>query len=96
MINVGLPTSSPIGSYKNERGITVSMTVHPTWNNWVAAVHRTVAPLGSNGPTAARPVGTGAIPLYVGQDFFDTTLGYKVTIKSLNPTVWVNGAGGVV
>jgi hypothetical protein len=33
------------------------------------------------------------VNLYIGQPFFDATLGYLVNVKSLNPTVWVNGAG---
>jgi hypothetical protein len=64
----------------------------PMWQNWFGQVFSIVKPIGGNGTTANRPI----LGLYVGMDYFDSTLGYKVTVKSLNPTVWVNGAGGVV
>jgi hypothetical protein len=41
--------------------------------------------------TAKRPVN----PL-IGQHLFDTTIGAPIWCKSLNPVVWVNGAGTVV
>ena len=87
-----VPTSAPIGTYVNEKGKPVNVTLHPQFNAWLSTVQAAVKPLGANGLTAARPT-TG---LYVGQQFFDATLGYPVFVKSLNPTVWVNGAGGVV
>ena len=62
------------------------------WAAWFSALNNLIRPLGGNGATTARP----ASNLYVGLMFFDTTLGYPVFIKSLNPTVWVNGAGSVV
>jgi hypothetical protein len=43
------------------------------------------------GTTAQRPT-TG---VYVGQMYFDTTKGFPIFIKSINPIVWVNGAGTV-
>lgn len=64
----------------------------PPWLGWFSALNNVVQTFGSNGATTARPTSN----LFVGQQFFDTTLGYPVFIKSLNPTVWVNGAGGVV
>jgi hypothetical protein len=30
---------------------------------------------------------------YIGMDYFDTDLGLKITLKSVTPDVWVNGAG---
>lgn len=62
------------------------------WDAWFQSLYDTVRVLGNHGTTVQRPTAN----LYVGQDYFDSTLGYKVTIKSLNPTVWVNGAGSVV
>lgn len=96
IMTTGLPTSAAIGTFRNERGLVVSITLHPTWNNWVASVHRAASTIGQSGPTTARPVGSAAFPLFIGQDYFDTTLGYKVSVLSLNPTVWVNGAGAHV
>lgn len=66
------------------------------WQAFFSSVHDWLGPIGGSGPTTARPVNQSRNPLYVGQMFFDTTLGYPVFVKSLNPTVWVNGAGSVV
>jgi hypothetical protein len=44
------------------------------------------------GTTAQRPT-KGLSP---GDKFMDTTLGYIVHVRSVNPVVWVNGAGTVV
>lgn len=70
--------------------------VAPTWRAWFSQLFGTVQAIGTNGSTANRPSGTPTVPLYIGQGYFDSTLGYPVWIKSLSPTVWVNGAGGVV
>ena len=43
----------------------------------------------SSGPTISRPVP----PTFVGQPYFDTTLGFMVWAKSLSPIIWVNAAG---
>jgi hypothetical protein len=66
------------------------------WFAWLSQLFTVAAPLGSNGTTARRPVPSPQLALYIGQMYFDSTLGYPVFIKSLNPTVWVNGAGAVV
>lgn len=44
--------------------------------------------LPTSGPTTSRPV-----PVFVGQGYFDTTLGYMMWAKQLLPTIWVNAAG---
>ncbi len=89
-----LPNASPIGSFRDEKsGKMIDVRLHPLFNAWLSSLQGVVRPLGGYGPTTARPVNTAAFPLSIGVDFFDTTLGYKVTVKSLNPTVWVNGAG---
>lgn len=64
----------------------------PPWLAWFTALYLLIKPVGGNGTTANRPVNG----LYIGLQYFDSTLGYPVFIKSLNPTVWVNGAGTVV
>jgi hypothetical protein len=78
---------SPIPSYSP---ITDKM-ISAEWNAYMQALYDLARVLGNNGTTANRPTSN----LYVGQDYFDTTLGYKITIKSLNPTVWVDGGGTV-
>jgi hypothetical protein len=90
------PSAAHIAMAPNKEGILVPLRLSPMFDSWFQSLGRVTQPLGNNGATAQRPVGSAQQPLYVGQDFFDTTLGYKVTIKSLNPTVWVNGAGAAV
>jgi len=45
-----------------------------------------------SGPTTSRP----SPPGFVGQLFFDTTLGYPVYAKQISPAVWVDAAGVTV
>lgn len=66
--------------------------LHGPWAAWFSLLSFILQPIGGNGVTASRPTNN----LYVGLMFFDSTLGYPVFIKSLNPTVWVSGAGVVV
>lgn len=74
-------------------GEPVDGTIHPAWLAYLSSLQQYTQPLGGNGPTTARPI----YGLYVGMDFFDSTLGYKVTVKTLGPpVVWVNGAGAAV
>lgn len=42
-----------------------------------------------SGPTMSRP----APPAFVGQPYFDTTLGFMVWTKQVLPTIWVDAAG---
>jgi hypothetical protein len=85
-----LPTGSPVGA-------DGTILAQP-WVSYWQALHNAAKPLGANGATSARPIHnpSAGLTLYVGQQYFDATLGYPVFVKSLNPTVWVNGAGGVV
>ena len=41
-----------------------------------------------SGPTANRPT-----PSFVGQPYFDTTLGFMVWAKQILPAIWVDAAG---
>jgi hypothetical protein len=42
----------------------------------------------SSGPTGSRPS-----PSFVGQGYFDTTLGFMVWVSQITPPTWVNAAG---
>lgn len=59
------------------------------WAQWFTRVGARLAAVEQSGTTAQRPV-TG---LWIGRRYFDTTLGKPVYVKSLGPTVWVDGAG---
>lgn len=43
----------------------------------------------TSGPTTSRP----SPPSFVGQGYFDTTLGFMVWVSSISPAVWVDAAG---
>lgn len=42
-----------------------------------------------SGPTSNRP----AVPSFIGQPYFDTTLGFMVWVKQISPAIWVDAAG---
>ena len=65
----------------------------PIWQAFLSQVYYWLRPNGAAGLTASRPVDASQNPLYIGQMFFDTTLGYAIWVKSRNPTVWVNASG---
>ena len=46
----------------------------------------------TSGPTASRP----SLPAFIGQPYFDTTLGFMVWCKQLLPPLWVDAAGVTV
>lgn len=83
---------APLGQEITQKGGPTTSS----WRAWLSALSDIVKPIGTSGTTAQRPIVTPNNQLYIGQGYFDTTLGYMVWIKSLSPTVWVNGAGAVV
>jgi hypothetical protein len=68
----------------------------PLYQAFFSSIHDWLGPVGLSGTTAQRPVNTPQNRLYVGQMYFDASLGVPVFVRSLNPTVWVNAAGAVV
>jgi hypothetical protein len=42
-----------------------------------------------SGPTTSRP----SPPGFIGQYYFDTTLGFPVWVKTISPAVWVDASG---
>ena len=59
------------------------------WVNWF---ERLQAKFNRNGSTAERP----SMFVEVGDQYFDSTLGYPIWVKSINPIVWVRYDGAVV
>ena len=59
------------------------------WTRWFSSVDNYMRSVAGSGTTSNRPTKE----LFVGMDYFDSELGVKITIKSLNPTVWVNSSG---
>jgi hypothetical protein len=68
----------------------------PVYQAFFSSVHDWLGAVGQSGPTSQRPVSTAQNPVYIGQEYFDTTLGFPVWLKQLNPMVWVNAAGAMV
>lgn len=83
-----VPTSPQI---VDKQGILV-----PIYQAFIASIYNWLSPVGQSGTTAQRPVPGSNTFMYIGRSYFDTTLGIPIWVKSLNPTVWINAAGGVV
>lgn len=65
----------------------------PQWSGWFSIAQNILQATSSSGPTTARPTAN----LYVGQFWFDTTLGYPVWVLTPGASpVWVNATGAVV
>src|SRR5205807_1389590 len=65
----------------------------PPWAGWLSTAQAILQATSSSGPTTMRPT----VNLYVGQFWFDTTLGYPVWVKTPGAIpVWVNAAGAPV
>lgn len=63
------------------------------WLQLFTRWHSIIVSQQESGTTANRPT----VKLWVGRRYFDTTLGYPVYIKQVDPSViWVNGAGTAV
>lgn len=58
---------------------------------WFEQLARIVNAGVSSGTTANRPTSL----LWAGRFYWDTDLGKPVFVKSISPTVWVDGAGTV-
>lgn len=61
------------------------------WQSVFSRWHTIIASAQQSGTTAQRPTKV----LWIGRRYFDTTLGKPVYLKSINPSVWVDGAGVV-
>ena len=64
----------------------------PQWTAYLSQLDFYCSGIGNAGTTATRPTNVNN-QLFKGYGFFDTTLGYMVWVKTINPLVWVNGAG---
>lgn len=63
----------------------------PSWAQWVQRTHNNTRTLQQSGVTADRP----DVLLWIGRFYFDTTINKPIWLKSINPSVWVDGAGTV-
>lgn len=63
----------------------------PAWSQWIQRTHNNARTLQQSGPTGERPDSL----LWIGRFYFDTTINKPIWLKSINPSVWVDGAGAV-
>lgn len=66
------------------------------WRSFFESIKFWLGPIGSSGTTSQRPADASRTPLYIGQSYFDTSLGKPIWVKSRNPTVWVDATGASV
>ena len=78
------PSNSPI--------VDGAQMVTSPWQQLFSRWQALILAIPQSGATASRPTSG----LWIGRQFFDTTLGKPVYVKSVKPTVWVDGAGTVV
>jgi hypothetical protein len=64
----------------------------PPWAGWFSQAQAILFDIANSGTSAQRPTTL----LYIGKPYFDTTLGVPIVLKSVSPSVWVNGIGTVV
>jgi hypothetical protein len=64
----------------------------PSWTSFFEQIFNILSAITQSGTTAQRPTKF----LWIGRNYFDTTKGYPIYVKSVGPVVWVNGAGTVV
>jgi hypothetical protein len=84
-----------IGPAPMNADLTVTAGSQPSapWRAWLTRLNLFTQAMGGSGATGSRP-STG---LYVGLQYFDSTLGYPVWVRTVGPpTVWVNSSGGAV
>jgi hypothetical protein len=76
----------------NQSPVQVDDIIQLRWQEYFSGVFSAITAMQQSGTTAQRPTKG----LWVGRQYFDTTLGYPVYLKSANPSIWVNGSGAVV
>ena len=63
--------------------------LNTSWAVWFERLH---AKFNLNGTTAQRPT----VGVEIGDQYFDTTLGFPIWAKSIDPIVWVSASGVIV
>lgn len=69
--------------------------VNQEWASLFHSLQQTAFALSRNGPTTSRPT-SSLDGRWIGMPYFDTTLGFTVYLKSVNPDIWVDGQGNTV
>lgn len=83
--NFDYPSNTPV--VEKDTGMATS-----PWQSVFSRWHSIIVTGQQSGTTASRPTDQ----VWVGRQYFDTTLGKPVYVKSVRPIVWVDSAGTVV
>ena len=84
---------SNLFDYPNDAQIADSKGIITVpWGQWFSLVQTTISAARQSGTTANRPTSV----LWVGRQYYDTTLGKPVFVDSVNPTVWHDASGAIV
>jgi hypothetical protein len=83
---VSLPDNAPV--VDDSKRVTQAWLL--VFTQWL----KVISSMKQSGTTAQRPVSPG---LWVGRQYFDTTLGHPVWVKQVTPSVvWVDATGTTV
>lgn len=75
-----------------DRAVDAFGRLTSSWVKWANDVDKLAAAQKLSGPTANRPTDF----LFVGRQYFDTTLGKPIWLKAVGPVVWVDATGATV
>ena len=62
------------------------------WQAWFSRIHSIVVTGQQSGPTSARPTSQ----VWIGRQFYDTTINKPVFVSAVKPIVWRDATGAVV
>lgn len=62
------------------------------WQQWFSRINSIIVTGQQSGPTAARPT----TQVWIGRQFYDTTLNKPVYVSAVKPVVWRDASGAVV
>ncbi len=81
-----------IGQAPFQVPVTQNNVNAPAWIQWLTKLSTFAGAVSDYGTTAQRPIKN----LFIGRPYFDQTLGFPVYVKTVTPTVWVDGSGATV
>ena len=87
---MALINQAPVGPLVDKDGMASAGV-----QNWISNVSQALQAVTQSGATASRPT-AASTKRWIGMQFFDTTLGKPVYLKSVAPDVWVDGSGAAV
>lgn len=67
-------------------------TMSASWLQWVSRTHAIVITGQQSGTTANRPT----TQVWIGRQFYDTTLNKPIFVSAVKPIVWRDAAGTIV